>query len=46
MKVAMQFAGILQSSRVQPPTRLPEGAALEAIKDAVTNAGLLQRKAA
>jgi 4-hydroxy-tetrahydrodipicolinate synthase len=46
MKVAMQFAGILNSSRVQPPTRLPEGAALEAIRDAVTKAGLLQRKAA
>jgi 4-hydroxy-tetrahydrodipicolinate synthase len=46
MKVAMQFAGILKSSRVQPPTRLPEGATLEAIKDAVTRAGLLQRKAA
>ena len=46
MKVAMQFAGILKSSRVQPPTRLPEGATLEAIKDAVSRAGLLQRKAA
>jgi 4-hydroxy-tetrahydrodipicolinate synthase len=46
MKVAMQFAGILKSSRVQPPTRLPEGATLEAIKDAVARAGLLQRKAA
>jgi 4-hydroxy-tetrahydrodipicolinate synthase len=46
MKVAMQFAGILKSSRVQPPTRLPQGAALEAIEHAVTEAGLLQRKAA
>jgi 4-hydroxy-tetrahydrodipicolinate synthase len=46
MKVAMQFAGILKSARVQPPTRLPEGATLEAIKDAVSRAGLLQRKAA
>jgi 4-hydroxy-tetrahydrodipicolinate synthase len=46
MKVAMQLAGILKSARVQPPTRLPEGAMLETIKDAVTKAGLLQRKAA
>jgi len=46
MKVAMEFAGILKSARVQPPTRLPEGMALEAIKNAVANAGLLQRKAA
>ena len=46
MKVAMQIAGILKSSRVQPPTRLPEGAALESIRDAVSKAGLLQRKAA
>jgi 4-hydroxy-tetrahydrodipicolinate synthase len=46
MKVAMELAGILKSSRVQPPTRLPEGATFEAIKDAVTKAGLLQRKAA
>jgi len=42
----MEFAGILKSARVQPPTRLPEGMALEAIKNAVANAGLLQRKAA
>jgi 4-hydroxy-tetrahydrodipicolinate synthase len=46
MKVAMELAGILKSSRVQPPTRPPEGATFEAIKDAVTKAGLLQRKAA
>jgi len=46
MKVAMQLAGILKSARVQPPTRLPEGAVFEAIKEAVTKAGLLQRKAA
>jgi len=48
MKVAMAHAGILKSARVQPPTRLPEGAALKAITDAVDAAGLgkSQRKVA
>jgi 4-hydroxy-tetrahydrodipicolinate synthase len=46
MKVAMQLAGILKSARVQPPTRLPEGATLAAIRDTVEKAGLLQLKAA
>lgn len=46
MKVAMTLAGILKSATVQPPTRLPEGAALKAIETAVANAGLLKQKAA
>ncbi|HEY9133131.1 MAG TPA: dihydrodipicolinate synthase family protein [Dyella sp.] len=46
MKVAMSLAGILKSATVQPPTRLPEGAALQAIETAVKNAGFLRAKAA
>jgi 4-hydroxy-tetrahydrodipicolinate synthase len=46
MKMAMYFAGILKSPTVQPPTRLPTGAELEAIKDAVRNAGMMRRAAA
>lgn len=46
MKVAMTLAGILKSATVQPPTRLPEGAALKAIETAVANAGFLKQKAA
>jgi 4-hydroxy-tetrahydrodipicolinate synthase len=46
MKVAMSVAGILKSATVQPPTRLPEGAALQAIETAVKNAGFLRAKAA
>lgn len=41
MKVAMSLAGILKSATVQPPTRLPEGAALQAIEAAVKGAGFL-----
>jgi 4-hydroxy-tetrahydrodipicolinate synthase len=46
MKVAMSFAGILKSATVQPPTRLPEGAALQAIEAAVKGAGFLKSQAA
>ena len=46
MKMAMYLAGILKSPAVQPPTNLPTGADLQAIKDAVRNAGLMQREAA
>ena len=44
MKMAMYLAGRLKSPIVQPPTRLPEGAELQAIKDALRGAGLLQRE--
>jgi len=44
MKMAMYLAGRLKSPIVQPPTRLPEGAELQAIKDALKGAGLLQRE--
>jgi 4-hydroxy-tetrahydrodipicolinate synthase len=46
MKTAMYLAGILKSPIVQPPTRLPDGAELQAIKDAVRNAGMMRREAA
>jgi 4-hydroxy-tetrahydrodipicolinate synthase len=46
MKMAMYLAGILKSPSVQPPTKLPAGAELQAIKDAVDSAGLLKREAA
>jgi 4-hydroxy-tetrahydrodipicolinate synthase len=46
MKMAMYLAGILKSPAVQPPTNLPTGAELQAIKDAVRNAGMMQREAA
>jgi 4-hydroxy-tetrahydrodipicolinate synthase len=46
MKMAMYLAGILKSPTVQPPTRLPSGAELKAIENAVRNAGMLQRAAA
>jgi 4-hydroxy-tetrahydrodipicolinate synthase len=46
MKMAMYQAGILKSPAVQPPTRLPQGDELEAIKTAVRQAGLLRREAA
>jgi 4-hydroxy-tetrahydrodipicolinate synthase len=46
MKVAMSLAGILKSATVQPPTRLPEGAALQAIEAAVKGAGFLKSQAA
>ncbi len=46
MKMAMYLAGILKSPAVQPPTRLPEGAELQAIKDAVAGAGFGSAKAA
>jgi 4-hydroxy-tetrahydrodipicolinate synthase len=46
MKVAMSLAGILKSATVQPPTRLPEGAALQAIEAAVKGAGFLKTQEA
>lgn len=46
MKTAMYLAGILKSPAVQPPTKLPTGAELKAIEDAVRNAGMLRRAAA
>ena len=46
MKLAMSLAGIIKSPTVQPPTRLPEGAALKAIEDAVKGAGFLRKAAA
>jgi 4-hydroxy-tetrahydrodipicolinate synthase len=46
MKLAMSLAGIIKSPTVQPPTRLPEGAALKAIEDAVKGAGFLHKAAA
>jgi 4-hydroxy-tetrahydrodipicolinate synthase len=46
MKMAMYFAGILKSPTVQPPTRLPAGAELEAIREAVRTSGMMQRGAA
>jgi 4-hydroxy-tetrahydrodipicolinate synthase len=45
MKVAMSYAGIFPSPRVQPPTRLPEGAKLKVITDAVDAAGLRSKAA-
>jgi 4-hydroxy-tetrahydrodipicolinate synthase len=46
MKMAMYLAGILKSPAVQPPTRLPAEAELEAIKAALGDAGMLKREAA
>jgi 4-hydroxy-tetrahydrodipicolinate synthase len=46
MKMAMYLAGILKSPAVQPPTQLPTGAELQAIKEALRSAGMMQREAA
>jgi 4-hydroxy-tetrahydrodipicolinate synthase len=46
MKMAMYLAGILKSPTVQPPTRLPAGAELQMIVEALRNAGMMQREAA
>jgi 4-hydroxy-tetrahydrodipicolinate synthase len=46
MKMAMYLAGIVKSPAVQPPTRLPAGAELQAIKDALRDAGMLRKEAA
>jgi 4-hydroxy-tetrahydrodipicolinate synthase len=43
MKMAMYLAGILKSPAVQPPTRLPSGAELKAIEEALRAAGMLER---
>jgi 4-hydroxy-tetrahydrodipicolinate synthase len=45
MKMAMYLAGILKSPTLQPPTRLPVEAELEAIKNALSDAGMLKREA-
>jgi 4-hydroxy-tetrahydrodipicolinate synthase len=46
MKMAMYLAGILKSPAVQPPTQLPTGPELQAIKEALRSAGMMQREAA
>jgi 4-hydroxy-tetrahydrodipicolinate synthase len=46
MKMAMYLAGILKSPTVQPPTRQPAGTELQAIKEAVRKAGMMEREAA
>jgi 4-hydroxy-tetrahydrodipicolinate synthase len=46
MKMAMYLAGILKSPAVQPPTQLPTGPELQAIKEALRNAGMMQREPA
>jgi 4-hydroxy-tetrahydrodipicolinate synthase len=46
MKMAMYLAGILKSPTVQPPTHLPSGAELKAIKAAIRDAGMMRREAA
>jgi 4-hydroxy-tetrahydrodipicolinate synthase len=46
MKMAMYLAGILKSPAVQPPTRLPSAAEVEAITAALRQAGLLRKEAA
>jgi 4-hydroxy-tetrahydrodipicolinate synthase len=46
MKMAMYLAGILKSPTVQPPTRMPAGAELQAIVEALRKAGMMQREAA
>jgi 4-hydroxy-tetrahydrodipicolinate synthase len=46
MKMAMYLAGILKSPAVQPPTQLPAGTELQAIKEALRSAGMMQREAA
>jgi 4-hydroxy-tetrahydrodipicolinate synthase len=46
MKMAMCMAGILKSPAVQPPTRLPSGAELKAIEEALRGAGMLKHTAA
>jgi 4-hydroxy-tetrahydrodipicolinate synthase len=46
MKMAMMLAGLMKSATVRRPTRPPEGAALQQIKDALKGAGMLQKEAA
>lgn len=46
MKTAMAMAGILKSPAVQPPTKLPTGAELDAIRHALAGAGMLRSEAA
>jgi 4-hydroxy-tetrahydrodipicolinate synthase len=46
MKMAMYLAGIPKSPAVQPPTRLPSGAELTVIEEALRAAGMLKRAAA
>jgi 4-hydroxy-tetrahydrodipicolinate synthase len=42
MKVAMKFAGVLESAHVRPPTHAPSAAESEIIRQAVAQAGLLK----
>src|SRR5215475_9531304 len=46
MKMAMYLAGIFKSPAVQPPTRLPSAAEVEAITAALREAGMLRKEAA
>ncbi|MDE2229793.1 MAG: dihydrodipicolinate synthase family protein [Alphaproteobacteria bacterium] len=46
MKAAMVMAGVIGSGVVRPPTRLPSGAEVKQIEEALGNAGLLRRNAA
>jgi 4-hydroxy-tetrahydrodipicolinate synthase len=42
MKAAMQFAGVLKSAHVRPPTHAPSEAENALIRAALANAGLLK----
>jgi 4-hydroxy-tetrahydrodipicolinate synthase len=46
MKMAMYLAGIFKSAAVQPPTRPPSAAEIDAIKAALRDAGMLRKEAA
>jgi dihydrodipicolinate synthase/N-acetylneuraminate lyase len=46
MKMAMFLAGLFKSPVVRRPTNQPVGAELEAIKQALKGAGMLQKEAA
>ena len=46
MKMAMYLAGLLNSPVVRRPTNQPAGSELEAIKQALKGAGMLQKEAA
>jgi 4-hydroxy-tetrahydrodipicolinate synthase len=46
MKAAMALAGIIRESTVRPPTHEPNARELDAIRSALSHAGLLKRAAA
>jgi 4-hydroxy-tetrahydrodipicolinate synthase len=46
MKAAMALAGIIRDGTVRPPTHEPNARELDAIRSALSHAGLLKRKAA